>query len=236
MIDRMNAEPLAFAVHIGDLTSGQGPCDDAWMLARKQQFARIKAPFVLLPGDNEWTDCHRSGFSATERLRKWRELFCVAVALPEFKRQKEPYCENARWISDNVVFVGLNIPGSNNNLDDDPAESRERMRAVFAWLDEAVAGARKRDGLVILMHADPFLTRKKGADGYAAVRDRLRRIAASMPGKVLLVHGDTHVFKDDEPMPGLRRTEVFGSPWVRWSKATFDRAGPVRFRIEAMPP
>ena len=235
MIERINAEPLAFAVHIGDITSGQGPCDDAWLLARKKQFARIKPPFVLLPGDNEWTDCHRTGFAARERLAKWRELFCVPVALPEFTRQKAPYCEDARWISDNVVFAGLNIPGSNNNLDDDPAESRERMRAVFAWLDEAVALARKRDGLVILMHANPFLTRKKGMDGYAAVRDRLRRIAAVLPGKVLLVHGDTHVFKDDEPMPGLRRTEVWGSPWVRWSRARFDRAAKERFAIEAMP-
>lgn len=236
MIDRINAEPLAFAVHVGDITSGQGPCDDQWLLARKKQFARINTPFVLLPGDNEWTDCHRTGFVPAERLQKWRSLFCHQVSLPEFKRQNGPHCENARWVAGNVVFVGVNIPGSNNNLNEDPQESRERMRAVFAWLDEAAAMARQRDGLVILMHANPFLTRKQGPDGYAAVRAWLKRTATAMPEKVLLVHGDTHIFHDDEPMPGLRRTEVFGSPWVRWSKATFDRAAPARFTIEAMPP
>jgi hypothetical protein len=226
MIDRINAEPLAFAVHVGDITSGQGPCDDAWMMARKQQFARIKHPFVLLPGDNEWTDCRRSGFAPAERLAKWRELFCSSVPEISLERQKGKYCENARWISDNVVFVGLNIPGSNNNLNDDPVESRERMRAVFSWLDEAVARARERDGLVILMHANPFLTRKKGPDGYAAVRDRLRRIAAALPGKVLLVHGDTHLFKDDEPMPAAHRSLriSLGSLVARALRSRRDRA------------
>jgi hypothetical protein len=68
MIDRINAQQLAFVIHVGDITSGHGPCDDAWMEARKQQFGRFKAPFVLLPGDNEWTDCRRSGFDPMERL------------------------------------------------------------------------------------------------------------------------------------------------------------------------
>ncbi|HEY3073782.1 MAG TPA: hypothetical protein VGJ74_01285, partial [Burkholderiales bacterium] len=47
LIDELNAEPLAFVVHIGDITSGRGPCTDAWFEARKQQFARIRHPFVL---------------------------------------------------------------------------------------------------------------------------------------------------------------------------------------------
>ncbi len=34
------------------------------------------------------------------------------------------------------------------------------MQAVFAWLDEAEALARQRGGLVLMMHANPFLTRR----------------------------------------------------------------------------
>jgi hypothetical protein len=33
---------------------------------------------------------------------------------------------------------------------------------------------------------------------------------------VTLIHGDTHLARDDEPLPGLRRVEVWGSPFVRW--------------------
>ena len=144
MIGRMNAEPLAFAVHVGDITSGNGPCGDEWLEARKRQFARVKAPFVLLPGDNEWTDCHRTGFDPLERLEKWRELFCVPVQALSLERQQGKYCEHVRWIAQNVVFVGLNIPGSNNNLPRDPLEHRERMQAALAWLDEAVECAKSK--------------------------------------------------------------------------------------------
>ena len=232
MIDRINAEQLAFVVHIGDITSGTGPCGDEWLEARKKQFARFKAPFVLLPGDNDWIDCRRTGFDPAERLAKWRKLFCLSIEGFSLERQKGKYCENVRWVHDNVVFAGLNIPGSNNNLGRDPAEHGERMQAVFAWLDEAVTLAWPRDGLVVLMHANPFITRPIGPDGYTTVRERLAKLGRDMPGKVLLVHGDTHQFQDDEPLPGLRRTEVYGWPQLRWTRARIERDGGKLFALE----
>jgi hypothetical protein len=234
MIDRINAQPLAFVVHVGDITSGRGPCDDEWLEARKAQFARFKAPFVLLPGDNEWLDCRRTGFDPMERLERWRALFCFPVARLSLERQNGKYCENVRWVHENFVFVGLNIPGGNNNLSD-PAENAERMRAVFGWLDEAERLAKQRDGLVVLMHANPFLARSTGTDGYAAVRERLAKLGREMPGKVLLAHGDTHRFRNDEPLPGLRRTEVYGWPHIRWTKARIERGGAVLFSVEPAP-
>lgn len=220
MIERMNAEPLAFVVHVGDITSGRGPCGDEWMQARKAQFERFKAPFVLLPGDNDWTDCHREGMDPRERLENWRRLFCVPVALDSFVRQHK-YCENLRWIAGNRVFVGLNVQGSNNNLNRGPAEMGERMAEVFAWLDEAARLAQGRDGLVVLMQANPFLKpRFGGANGYDGILLKLRELGRAMPGRVLLVNGDTHSYRNDEPLPGLRRVEVYGWPHLRWLRAT----------------
>jgi len=235
MIDGMNAEKLAFVVHVGDITSGTGPCGDEWLEARKQQFARFRHPFVLLPGDNDWTDCHRTGFDPLERLERWRSLFCLSIDGFALQRQPGKYCENVRWVHDNVVFVGVNIPGSYNNIVREPAEHAERMAAVFAWLDEAETLARTRAGLVVLMQANPFVTRRSGADGFSEVRERLRRLGAAMPGKVLLVHGDTHRYRDDEPLPGLRRVEVYGSPSVRWARARVERAGAKLFNVELVP-
>jgi hypothetical protein len=231
MIDRINAEQLAFVVHVGDITSGRGPCGDEWLQDRQRQFARFSAPFVLLPGDNEWTDCHRSGFDPLERLGKWRSLFCVPVGVRNFQRQAGKYCENARWEHDNVIFVALNVPGSNNNVGRDAAEASDRMQAVFAWLDEAAALSRQRDGLVVVMHANPFVTRGTGADGFAAVRERLAALGREMPGKVLLVHGDTHRYRDDRPLPGLRRVEVDGSPHLRWARARVARSNAGLFEV-----
>ena len=236
VIERINSEKLAFVVHVGDITSGTGPCGDEWLEARQKQFARFTHPFILLPGDNEWTDCHRTGFDPLERLEKWRSLFCVPPRELPVERQKGKYCENLRWEYDNVVFVGLNIPGSNNNLSENPLEHGERMQAVFAWLDQATALARQREGLVVLMHANPFQRRRFGADGYTEVRERLRRLGEAMPGKVLLVHGDTHQFRDDEPLPGLRRVEVYGSPHIRWAKARIERTGARLISVESVRP
>ena len=208
LIDQVNAEPLAFAAHVGDITSGQGPCDDDWLHARKRQFERFRVPFVLLPGDNEWTDCHRNGFDPMECLAKWRALFCVPVAVAGFARQRGEHCENARWEVGNLVFAGVNVPGSNNNRD------------VFAWLDEVAAQAPKGKMLIVLMQANPFLRPRQGsADGFATLRERLAQLVRTHPGRIVLVHGDTHQYRDDEPMPGLRRIEVPGAPQVRWLRA-----------------
>lgn len=232
LIDRVNAEPLAFAAHVGDITSGQGPCDDEWLLERKRQFERFRLPFVLLPGDNDWTDCHRSGFDPLERLAKWRQLFCVPIGLPGFARQAGEHCENVRWELGDLVFAGLNVPGSNNNLGRTPemnAEHARRMAAVFAWLDQAGQRMRAGNMLVILMQANPFQRPRGNTDGFATLRARLARLGQAHPGKVLLVHGDTHLYRDDQPLPGLRRVEVPGAPQVRWLRATVSDQG---LRIE----
>jgi len=208
LIDEMNAQPLAFVVHVGDIGSSALACSDEWLLQRKRQFERIRHPFVLLPGDNEWSDCK----NPLERLQRWRSLFCVPTLKVE--HQKGEYCEHMRWEAAGQVFVAPNVPGSNNNVRQ--AEHAARMKAVLAWLDEAAAIAEKREGLVILMQANPFVTFPR--DGYAQLRSRLELLSTRLPGRIVLIHGDTHVYRDDEPLPGLRRIEVWGSPIVAWKR------------------
>jgi len=245
-IDDMNAAPLSFAAHVGDLGTGAAACEDAWLLARKRQFERIRHPFVLLPGDNEWTDCQGSGQDPLERLIRWRQLFCFEVALPAFVRQPalQPrfgaYCENARWEAGSWVFVALNVPGSNNGIGAHRglvAEHAQRMRAVRAWLEAAVdqAGRAEVCGLVVLMHANPgfrgtALSPPVRYDGFDTLRVLLAESVARLAKPVLLVHGDTHSFRNDEPQPGLRRVEVWGWPHVRWISATFYADGSLEIR------
>ena len=236
LIAQMNREPLAFVAHVGDITSGAGPCGDEWLEARARQFDRIRHPFVLLPGDNEWTDCHRSGFEPLERLAKWRHLFCRPLAQLALARQPGEYCEHVRWEIDGIVFVGVNVPGSNNNLGRTPqmdAEHARRMRAVLAWLDEGSTLARDRRGLVVLMQANPFLESRTHADGFAELRGWLRRAAQEASLPLLLVHGDTHLYRNDRPLPGLHRVEVPGSPQLRWLRASAVAGG---FSVERADP
>jgi hypothetical protein len=215
LIDEMNAAPLAFVLHVGDIGSSSAlqACGDAWVLERRKQFARIRHPFILVPGDNEWSDCKEP----LRRLEVWRRNFCGMERLP-VERQPGEYCEHIRWESGGTLFVALNVAGSNNNLRH--AEHAPRMAAVMAWLDESAARAEARGlRLALVMHADPFVTTPR--DGYAALRGKLAALGAQRGGKVVLIHGDTHVYRDDEPIPGVRRIEVWGSPFVSWLRLAF---------------
>jgi hypothetical protein len=211
VIERMNAQALEFVVHVGDIghsTPAQA-CGDAWLASRKAQFARIRHPFLLIPGDNEWSNCRQP----IERLKAWRSLFCK----PNFvkvERQAGAYCEHVRWEAGGWVFVALNVPGHDNNLRH--PEHGPRMAAVLSWLEEAAALAQRRKGLVVLMQANPFFTVPR--DGFAVLRKRLEDLGSRHSGRIVLIHGDTHVYRDDEPLPGVRRIEVWGSPFVDWTR------------------
>jgi len=97
LIDEMNAQPLAFVVHLGDIGSSARACADDWLNERKRQFERIRHRFILVPGDNEWSDCKQP----LERLRRWREIFCDTP---------REFCEHRRWESGGWIFVTLNVP------------------------------------------------------------------------------------------------------------------------------
>jgi hypothetical protein len=208
VIDQMNREQLEFVVHVGDIGSSASACTDGWLRARKRQFERIRHPFLLIPGDNEWSDCK----NPLERLRAWRQVFCTPTLKVE--RQSGEYCEHVRWEAGGWVFVALNVPGSNNNVRH--PEHAPRMQTVFAWLDQAAARAASAKGLVVLMQANPFVTAPR--DGFGPLRKRLEELGAQFPKRVVLVHGDTHLYRDDEPLPGVRRVEVWGSPFVDWTR------------------
>ncbi len=264
LIDDLNAHELAFVVHVGDITGGRGPCTDAWFEARKRQFQTIRHPLVLIPGDNDWVDCHRTGFDPLERLNKFRELFLSGGqslgrrSIPLERQSSDPrfpeYREHVRWIAGNVVFIGLNVQGSNNNLGRTKPmdeEYRHRMAAVLAWLNDSMALAEQRRlaGAVILIQANPGFegpVRPLGGapDGFAEFRDALRKAALRFGKPMLLVHGDTHFYQQNQPLidpssgkpvANFFRVEVPGSPQVRWLKAGISRARAEVFSITPAP-
>ena len=236
LIDDMNAASLAFVAHVGDITSGRGPCTDEWFAARKAQFARLRHPFILLPGDNDWTDCHRTGFDPVERLEHWRTVFCSSLDRTlRMERQNGAYCEHVRWEAGGWLFVALNVQGSNNNLGRTPAmdaEYAQRMRAVLAWIDDSERAfvRRKLRGLVLLMQADPFVTIRGKESGFTTILEKLRFLGAAHPGQVVLVNGDTHTYRNDEPIAGVHRIEPRGSPFVGWLRGSI-----VEGRLDAEP-
>src|SRR3712207_208337 len=77
VVDRINAAPdVELVAHLGDIKSGSTLCSDEYFTFIRGQFDRFDDPLVYTPGDNEWTDCHRTnngGYNPLERLDTIRE-------------------------------------------------------------------------------------------------------------------------------------------------------------------
>jgi len=253
VLDDIDGE-VEFVIHVGDLKSGWEPCSDALLSARHDALAASRHPLVYLPGDNEWLDCARKsagGFDPMDRLELLRDLFYrrpgPPTAPPGLQRQRDTafdFPENQRWRAGSAIFTTLNLPGSNNGADDDPSlQPRHASRAAAneAWLRAcfAIADAEHLPAVVIAIHADPGFEHDhrsswlpgaaRSRDGYHDFRQLLRELVTSSAAQVLLLHGDSHQFRADQPMHDARgrqvrnfhRVECFGSPfasaWVRVS-------------------
>lgn len=234
MIAEINREKPAFVVHVGDFKSGWSPCSDALYQQRAEWFALFHAPLIYTPGDNEWSDCWRA-LGAThdplERLQKLRSLFFAnGYSLGQQKlrlaRQSAAYPEHARWTHDAIVFATLNVPGGKNNLRM-PEEAAARGKALRHWIESTFEFARthRHRAVVLAMQANPFLGNHAIGGSYADLVQVIMREASRFKGEVLLIHGDTHRYRFDQPLIDLktrrhvgnfRRLEVFGYPFMNW--------------------
>jgi len=53
-------QKIGFVIHVGDIKAGDTRCDDNVYLSNLGFFNNFSRPVIFLPGDNEWTDCHRA--------------------------------------------------------------------------------------------------------------------------------------------------------------------------------
>lgn len=256
----------AFIVHAGDFKSGSTRCGDALFRDRHALFDASAVPLVYVPGDNEWADCSRvpaGRFDALERLNKLRELFFAEplslgkTRLP-VERQSTATPEHLRWQLGPVLFVTLNVPGGNNNRAAPPSgggpgaadtEFLARNPLVIGWLKQGFAQARRRKlaGIVVVMQADPGFKHFAAGlahSGYRDLLETLRDETLAFDGSVLLVHGDTHWQRVDQPLrhpktgrplANFTRAETFGYPLLGWVEAIIDDRSRQLFRFEAHP-
>lgn len=257
MIEEMNAADLAFVVHDGDIKSGSTPCTDESFESVKAQFQEIRHPLVYAFGDNEWTDCGRvktNSFAPLERLQKLREMFTQGEhslgqrTMPLERQSVDPrfgqYRENVRWQTGGVVFAALNVPGDRNNFA--APEFAERNAANLAWIRDAFARARKEDsrGVMLIMQANPHFDLASTNSLRRGFNEMLRLIedeTVAFGKPVVLVHGDSHYFRIDQPLVGSKsgrrienftRVETFGNPDVHWILGAVDSRDPNVFQFE----
>ncbi len=240
-LDSINQSDIAFSIYDGDIKDGSSHCTDNVYTDALKMFGSMVKPVVYIPGDNEWTDCHRlnnGGMNPLERLAHIRKvMFPTPNSLGQTQmplvHQGEPgqaFVENIRFVRGDVVFVGLNVPGSNNNLvlnakecsdksvrkaaqcDAGNAEYLERDAANIEWLATSFAQAKANNAraLVLVFQGDPGFDLPETEDqdestspsvlGYRNLIKAIVEQTEKFKGQVLLVHGDTHFFKVDKPL------------------------------------
>jgi hypothetical protein len=126
------------------------------------------------------------------------------------------YVENVMYEQSGAVFVTLNVPGGSNNDNDiwyaAPAMSQEqsneianRSAADIRWLDAAFdkATAENAGAVVIMLQADMWDLDGKAVSHLAQYEPLIAEMAARAAafGKpVLLINGDSHVYRSDNPL------------------------------------
>jgi hypothetical protein len=163
------------------------------------------------------------------------------------------YVENVMFVQSQVLFVTINVPGgSNDDLDvwyaapvasaAQTKEKAERDGADLRWLDYAFGFAKlaRLKGVVVQLQADMWDPEKGAAHqaGYEPYVQALAQHTTDFGGPVLLLNGDSHVYKSDSPLsaadpsntmhpgydvPNLHRIVVHGSTTpLEWLKLTVD--------------
>jgi hypothetical protein len=241
VVDQINADAdVRLVDHLGDIKSGSSPCTDAYNTAIRTQFDRFTDPLVYTPGDNEWTDCHRTeagGYDPLERLGAIRSTFFDQPgrtlglrAAPVISQAATGYPENVRYRRERVSFAAMHVVGSNNGLApwtgqtaptaEQTAEVLGRTAAAIRLVQDTFDAARRNHdrAVVLLTQADmfdPTETDPQYADFYAftpIVRE-IARQSAGFGRPVYLVNGDSHLYNADQPLAqGSKWLTFYGVP------------------------
>jgi len=198
-----------------------------------------------------------------------KQVSSQATAFDPAHPEDAQFVENVMWEDAKVMFVTVNMPGgSNNDLspwtapfntpDDKAAQTAERTQRTAAdirWLDAAFDAARANNdkAVVVLLQADMWdpealpAAGGQGLDQYTSFVQALADKTVQSGLQVLLVNGDTHLFKVDQPLadpssatgkihntqavPNLTRIVVQGSTNApaEWLKLTVDGRMPYPF-------
>lgn len=264
LINSVNADrDVSLVLHVGDIHSGSMACTSAgilppiatavpdWNDGIYNRFQQFQQPVIYTPGDNEWTDCHKTkefkSGAPLKELANVRSLFfarpshSLGLADKEVWTQAQhfnvshpedaQFVENVMWEDASVLFVTVNMPGSNNDtlpwtngFGDATAQAAEvagRTAADIRWLQSAFALAQRHHdrAVVIAQQADMWdvsalATGGDGLSAYTPFVQALADAAAQFAKPVLLLNGDSHLYEADHPLVDAPLAAIHGTQSV----------------------
>ena len=272
LIAKINRYGPKFSVHVGDIKKAKSPCDAACYQRVLAHFQTFDHPLIYTPGDNDWADCCKpkaGGFDPLERLGELRRVFfadsrSLGSDPITLKRQGDgpshrDMVENAQWRVDDTLFLTAHVTGDNNNLDrgsDSDEEHRERDAANLEWIAKSFHSAAQSgaNGVVLLAHANLWIERdlkpkrrfkdKHQQEGFRQTIKAIRAGARAFGGPVLVIHGDKHRLKIDQPLTvskskeqpleSVTRLQVMGAEQIDAVIVTVDPAASALFSFRRL--
>src|SRR5687768_16903037 len=229
LLTEISRQRPAFTVHCGDTKAGAEPPSEEFLVQVRTWFNQIEGAVIYTPGDNEWTDVHRTNNGAADPLvwlGKVRATYYSdersmgRAPIPLVTQRRDPmyakFVENARWSREGVIFATVHVVGSNNNhqpsIPGAMEEFRERDAANAAWVRAAFAEARATNaaGVALFFQAEPInnlaAAQRDGREsGFTQFLTTIDEEARSFTKPVLLVHADEHRYRL-EPKATLLRS------------------------------
>jgi len=214
--DQMNASKHPFIFTPGDNEWIDCPASGPPGSIAEERLAALRT--IFFPG---------VGSEPLFSLGQRRMLLDTQSAVPEHAT----FRENTRWTFGQIMFAMVNVPDTDNQgttrclefnaanacvrtgIDD--SEWVARTAANVAWLNQAFDEAIAKDmkGIVVGTQANfigYFLPTRflLSSPRYKAVLEAVKSGARRFGGQVLLVHGDTHTPRIDQPYNGNQAPEV----------------------------
>jgi len=263
LIEAINAARPALVIHVGDTKSGGSPCSDAALAEQLAFLNSFEALVLYTPGDNEWTDCHApraGGHDPRERLAHIRATYFAtpdqslgARPIPVESQSALGYPENVRLMMHDIAFITAHVVGSNNGFEAQNLATAEEYFARDAanrdWLAEgfAVAQAAEARAMVLAIHGDMFEFdfglpwNAEGFlrhSGFARFANVLTEEANRFGRPVLLIFGDSHMFRMFQPFPatapGIIALETFGAENMHAVRVQVTPEAPYPFTIQPL--
>ncbi len=189
----LNAVPkeVKFVIHVGDIKpSLDTSCAANTYKSVSSLLKTSSVPVFITLGDNEYNDCARP----KEAFANWKSNFHLFDKNWDHDIQinyQPDREENISFLSDGVLFVGVNLVGGKIH---DPQEWADRSKDALVWVKSNFA--RFGDNVpnaVVFGHAFPDKSR------YGSFQKGFVEVAQYFKKPVLYLQGDNHKWQLDRP-------------------------------------
>jgi arylsulfatase A-like enzyme len=187
-----------FLIHVGDIKRGLAPCDEEVYRNVAAIMKKAKVPVFMLPGDNEWNDCPDPDAAWKLWVKYWMRFHENWDHKIKVEHQKVRE-ENVSFVHEGVLFLGLNVVGGRKH---NAAEWQLRHAQSLDWVRKNFYREDIKSAVVFL-HAAPAPNHEDFFTPFVLEALQFKR-------PILLIHGDGHVWKHDQPWPAknIQRVQV----------------------------